>query len=582
MTVNFFTTLSSDFSKLLDITDFRDSIIQVGDHNNTKSFEAHSIILFGRCDYFRAALSHGWTKKVDDKFHFNLVDLNITHDAFGVILKYMYSGTFFLEHDNDLNMLLQLLIATDILLLKELFDFIEEQIINHKSMWIKSDFNSILQMMLQVPAASKLNLCCQEIIADQPSLFFESPEFLHTEEDVLIHVLESEALGMEEIRIWERVIDWGISNTPSLNQTSVSNFSTKQFKALQSTLENILPLIRFFSISPKDLEQKVGPFRQILPRKDLMDQIHFYYDISNFRPSTCVILPPHSPSLDSTLINREMAGLIATWIDKRDLLPDDGECGGDVNKEPYNGINMPYNFKLLYRHRPHGPPPSIIHHNGATIIVMRMKYTGGLIGGYNPVDWSSYRNSSSRKDGGIEYFDTEESFLFSFTSNDKCETKVLVEDRSTQQATNQNQIPPPIRATIQYYASDGSFLPATNTVTQSSNSYRRDNNNTKYNATLSRVKKGCSESAVGFGCRGPIFGQTDLCIHHRPGRRYAGTIGLDGKWYGRPKDPDRLTVTLEQKTYEKSILGKSCCDHEKMDIEISEMEVFQIVRKSQY
>lgn len=87
MTFNFFTTLSNDLSMLLDVTDFRDVVIQVGEQKNVKTFEAHSIILYGRCSYFRAALSHGWSKKINNKYHFNLVDLNITYDAFEVILK---------------------------------------------------------------------------------------------------------------------------------------------------------------------------------------------------------------------------------------------------------------------------------------------------------------------------------------------------------------------------------------------------------------------------------------------------------------------------------------------------------------
>ncbi|CAG8618744.1 4514_t:CDS:2, partial [Acaulospora colombiana] len=567
---NFLTTLSNDFSKLLDATNFHDSVIRVGNREDIRSFEAHSIILYGRCNYFRAALSHGWVKKIDGKFHFNLVDLNITPGAFVAIL----NGKIFPDQ-HDLSLLLQLLIATDILLLNELFDFAEEQIVRSKSMWMESDFISILRVALQAPAASKLNLCCQEIIADHPYAFFESPEFLRVEESLLVHVLESEALGMEEIKIWERVIDWGIKNTPPLGRTLIPDFSEEQFESLRSTLKNVLPLVRFFSISHADWDKRVAPFRKILSCEDLSEQVHFYLGITNF-PPPCVILPPHSPSFDSILINRNMAGLIATWIDKKDLLP-----GGDKGRKSYNGINMPYNFKLLYRYRSHGPPPNIARHDGAIVIIMKMKHTGDLIGGYNPIDFSSRQNSSGR-DVEVEYSDTEDSFIFSFIRSDKGETKAPVKNNLADQGPTLS----PIRATIRYYTEDGSLVPEINSPPAQSNIPARHtnssyDNNAQYSATLSRVKKECSKFAVGFSNREIWFGQSDLHIYHRLGRRHAGTIGSDGKWYGRPKDPDRLNITMQQKTYEKLSLGKLCCERGK-DIEISEMEVFRIVKKPNY
>ncbi|CAG8444635.1 8275_t:CDS:2 [Diversispora eburnea] len=391
MTFNFFTTLSNDFSKLLDITDFRDVVIQVGEQGNIKTFEAHSIILYGRCNYFRAALSHGWSKKIDNKYQFNLVDLNITNDAFEVIL----NGIFCQDYYDDLNMLLQLLLATDILLVKELFDFVEELIILNKSTWIKEDFITVLRVLLQISAATKLNLCY-----------------------------------------------------------------------LKLTLNNILPLIRFFNMTPEDIDKKVEPYQQILPSKDFLKQIRMYQNINKIRPKTSIILPPHGSSLDSMLINRKMAGLIATWIDKKDLITN--------NYELYNGINMPYNFKLLYRSKSHGLPPSRFYHKGgATITIMKMKNTGYLFGGYDPIDWSLYRNSSLRIDNDIEYYDSVD-----------IESKKIVQNL-----------------------------------------------------------------------------QLDLVVEDPA------------------KDPDKLYITLMQKSYEKPILGR-CYGFEKMNIEISEMEIFEIIKSN--
>ena len=78
--------LCQNFQKLLQNPSSNyDTIINVGDESNKKTFYAHSIILTSQSDYFQVALSSDWVKRDGDKIIFNKP--NITPKQFEIILK---------------------------------------------------------------------------------------------------------------------------------------------------------------------------------------------------------------------------------------------------------------------------------------------------------------------------------------------------------------------------------------------------------------------------------------------------------------------------------------------------------------
>ncbi|CAG8701145.1 18710_t:CDS:2, partial [Acaulospora morrowiae] len=90
MRKEFYTTLSQDFSQLLEDADDYNVIIKVGENANTRNFFAHSAILRARSPYFKRALSDQWTVKKDGIISFT--KSNISPTVFSLILKYIYSG----------------------------------------------------------------------------------------------------------------------------------------------------------------------------------------------------------------------------------------------------------------------------------------------------------------------------------------------------------------------------------------------------------------------------------------------------------------------------------------------------------
>ena len=85
MSLSFYTQLSDNFGRLLEWADDFNTIIQVGKQPEIKSFEAHSVVLRARSEYFRTALSSSWSRKQGGKYIFEKP--NISPNVFEIIIK---------------------------------------------------------------------------------------------------------------------------------------------------------------------------------------------------------------------------------------------------------------------------------------------------------------------------------------------------------------------------------------------------------------------------------------------------------------------------------------------------------------
>ena len=85
MASEFFSGLSQNFSQLLDESDDYNTIINIGENDNTKEFHVHSNILRARSPYFKRALSSNWVTKKNDMNYFT--KSNISPTVFEMIIR---------------------------------------------------------------------------------------------------------------------------------------------------------------------------------------------------------------------------------------------------------------------------------------------------------------------------------------------------------------------------------------------------------------------------------------------------------------------------------------------------------------
>ncbi|KAF0462444.1 serine-enriched protein [Gigaspora margarita] len=387
MITELFSGLSQDFGRLLDNADDYNVIIEIGDGPNVKKFQAHSVVLRARSPYFHTALSSDWLRRENGYIVFK--QLGVSSTIFSAIIKYMYNGTMLLDDDTDI---FELLAAADQFSLHELLSHIQSHLILKRSDWIRQNLVKILHLSLKHKTYQDLYNFCNRLIVEDARSLFEAKDFTSIHEDVLVSVLQRDDLGLNEAEIWDKVIKWGITNTKNITASDVSSWRKEDFSALQKTINRLIPLIRLFQMTPTDYCHKVRPYKKLLS-KNLQDDLLHYY-LANDTPKSSTILPPRiAPiQIDSVMIGPQHTALIARWIDNESTIK--------------QGVQ--YHFSLLFRASRDGysinPLKQKCSDKGPVVIVLKVRDSGKLIGGYNSIGWKTEKLSSGQG--------TSDSFVF--------------------------------------------------------------------------------------------------------------------------------------------------------------------------
>ncbi|RGB25046.1 hypothetical protein C1646_747525 [Rhizophagus diaphanus] len=406
MASNFHFRLSEDLSLILDDADDYNVIIQVGENQNTKEFRAHSVILRARSPYFKVALSTNWITKKDNMIMFNKP--NITPTVFHMILKYIYTGELDLTKQSGEN-ILGLLVASDELLLEELFKHVRDYLIEKQTKWVDKNFVLVLNAVFSLDNCKKLQDYCLKSICENPLPFFSSKIFPSLNKEILFDLLERDDLQIKEIIVWDYLIKWGIEQTTGLGNKNSdrAKWNNKDYDELKKTLNQFIPLIRFTEISRADFFDKVRPYRIIIPNH-IYDEIEeFYY--KDALPKT-TILPPRTGysfeigKIESNIIKPILAKLIVNLI----------------------GNDQLYRFKLIYRGSRDGISNKSFREKCkgrvASLVLIKVKDTNKIFGGYSSIGFCSLGNDfiliNNDDYHDFRFYNSSDNFIFSFENSE--------------------------------------------------------------------------------------------------------------------------------------------------------------------
>ncbi|RIB20093.1 hypothetical protein C2G38_2180179 [Gigaspora rosea] len=387
--------LAEDFSNLLKSSEDFDIKIKVGEEPNIKEFKAHSNILSARSTYFKAALSPQWVRRENGIIIFNKP--NISPSVFEVIINYIYTGKFF--NKNEVN-LLDIFIASDEILLDEISQNVERYLRKTASAWnFPKDF---IKISKYYDTFTKLYQFALKLVCAHPKTIFESKDFFKIEENTLIRLLKCDDLRLEEIEIWEYLIKWGIENTESILDDDLTKWMQTDFMNLEKVLHNCIPHIRFFQLSYHELHLVINRYKNILPN-NLLDEIYKY--LSDPKPNYNTLPTRKSPYIfNSNIINAKDAALVASWIDEKKGMP-------------YRFKDMPFKFERIYQANSESFRIDLFHkicdNKGQTFVVIKVRNSEEIIGGYNPLDWVG-KGLFSNDDN--KFKKTSKSFVFSLFS----------------------------------------------------------------------------------------------------------------------------------------------------------------------
>ncbi|RHZ89530.1 hypothetical protein Glove_13g140 [Diversispora epigaea] len=435
MSLKFFDRLSQNFIELLNDKDDYNVIIEI--ENKEKSYTAHSNILKYRSSYFRKELENIQPDENNIKI---IIKSSVSAQIFDVILKYIYGGIVNLENV-ETRFIFDLMLAANEFELNELTNKLETYLIDTKASWLKTYFSLIYRTIFNENNFKNLKNYCNDIIAKHPNTIFDSSDFTSLPVSALVSLLKRDYLQMEEVKIWDYVIKWGIAQNSTL-PTDLEEWSKENFLTLKTTLQQCLPLVRYFHISITEIFDKIRPYKKLLDKQLWLDiNQHLVAPdrpvISTILPARSILLkelPPRTEEPFSTIISEEHVAEISSWIDRKTTT--------------YSMANIPYRFEIILSGFKDGFAPqtfwNICHGNTKTVVVIKVKGTDEILGGYNPLAWdNTYHNPPSI----VKWMKTKDSFIFSL-KNGNIQNSIISRVKNTQFAianiskSSQNKIGP--------------------------------------------------------------------------------------------------------------------------------------------
>ncbi len=275
-----------------------------------------------------------------------------------------------------------LLVVSDELLLEELFQYIQNHLIEKETGWIQQNSILIMKTIFNLPNYEKLMHC----IASNPLPIFSSDDFLSLDKDILFSLLKRDDLKIGEIIIWDSLIKWGIGQIPELKNINNNRdkWTNKNYEDLKNTLRNFIPLIRFYNITSDNFYDKVHPYERII-QNNIYKEAMSCYLVEEPKLLNCI---------KSEIIKPRLVSIIANWIVRSD--------------SNVLSINNKYKFNLIYKKSQDGLDYVTFHKkcNGQGPFVILIKVQSNKIyGGYNPIGFASRKS---------QWLSTSDSFIFSF------------------------------------------------------------------------------------------------------------------------------------------------------------------------
>ncbi|GBC28904.1 uncharacterized protein OCT59_001192 [Rhizophagus irregularis] len=400
---NFLPKLSENLLEILKDNEFYDITIEVGNDPYVKIFRAHMVILNYRSTYLRRILSTSVNKNQNDGSLTHIKLPNISPEIFEMILRYIYGGRLSLE-EYDTSDIIKILVASRELGLKELISHLQSFLIENKKDWMEQNFNLIYQTSYENDSFLKLQNFCTELISKEPEKIFNSFNFISLSEKCLISLIQHDNIQKNVIQGWEHVLKWGIAQNPEL-PLDPSSYSKDDFITLKNTLQQFIPFIKFFNLTPKEYLYKVYPYKKIIP-KDLRENLfkHFIDQPKNNPEPKIITKETSLKNIDSKIITIKHAELITKWVDRLEIT---------------DKMKNSYEFKLILRGSRDGFSPNKFHeicdNKSHTITIINVGGSNEILGGYNPIIWKSDRSFGITKD----------SFIFSFKDKENIENYIL-------------------------------------------------------------------------------------------------------------------------------------------------------------
>ncbi|PKC54106.1 hypothetical protein RhiirA1_542990 [Rhizophagus irregularis] len=173
------------------------------------------------------------------------------------------------------------MVAASELNLQELVIYTQSFLINYKADWMEQNFSLVYQTSFENDSFLELQKFCTDLMSKNPDKIFKSLDFSSIPEKILISLIQIDDLKMNEIKVWENVLNvlkWGLAQNPELS-SDPSNYSKDDFNSLKNTLQQCIPFIRFYNLTSKEFSDNILPYKEILPEELFTDLLRNFLNL---------------------------------------------------------------------------------------------------------------------------------------------------------------------------------------------------------------------------------------------------------------------------------------------------------------
>ncbi|GBC02512.1 hypothetical protein RclHR1_04660005 [Rhizophagus clarus] len=178
-----------------------------------------------------------------------------------------------------------------------------------------------------------------------------------------------------------------------------NKWDNEDYEALKGILNKFFPLIRFMGITPNDFNDKIKPYKDIIPKQIYKEIENFYY--SNTLPT--LTLSPRIGKLDSRIIKPKLAKIIINWIDKKDF------------------FTLCYKFDLIYRGSIDGINNESFKNkckgHVESLVLIKVKKSEKIFGEYSSVGFHTTENDDQNYRDYFYHYSLD-NFNFSFENDE--------------------------------------------------------------------------------------------------------------------------------------------------------------------
>ncbi|CAG7724587.1 unnamed protein product [Allacma fusca] len=365
--------LLKDLSALLDDVNSADLVFFVG--AKEIPMRCHSIILRSRCTAFR-----GETRFPD-----------VTPDVFKILLGYIYTGKFNVDHNN----LFDLFSVAGEFGVEDLVGTCEEILCG--SLDPNNVFNLLNAALVAKQTGKKymdgiLDRCIS-FVGENASEVLQSSGFLTISQNCLAALVNADNLCLEEEEVWRCVLRW--AQYQANVETHVSCWSESEKLKVAKYLTPVISHVRLLLIDSRVFAEEVEP-TGCVPMALSLDRYRFAALPHQFHDTDPRLTPRNSPRLfqSSSIINNERIML-----------------GRKLNE--WYGSSKQQSWRCIYRASLHGYEADSFHNHcdgiAPTYVVALIQNTKWICGGFSDVAWS--RSKTPR------YATSTKAFLFCFDGN---------------------------------------------------------------------------------------------------------------------------------------------------------------------